>query len=175
MAISYRDGGMADAPLLQALFRESFTDTFGHLYCEEDLRVFLDAIDVAAWEAEIADPAYRIRIAEENKKPAGFAKVGPLSVPLDPPGRPIELRQLYILPPWKGRGIAAALMEWALGQAAAQGADHIYLSVYSQNDRAKRFYSRYGFEEVGAYHFMVGNQADDERIMRLRLENDGGG
>ena len=35
--------------------------------------------------------------------------------------------------------------------------------------RARRFYERYGFEEVGKYVFMVGNHADDDRIMRLTL------
>ena len=36
-------------------------------------------------------------------------------------------------------------------------------------DRARRFYERYGFEEIGRYDFRVGETIDDDRIMRLRL------
>ncbi len=171
MTVSYRNAELADAPLVQRLFRDSFIDTFAHLYDPRDLESFLAQFSLAAWEGEIADPDIRIRIAEEAGEAAGFAKIGPLSVPVQPEGQALELRQLYILPPWKGRGIAASLVEWALGEMRRRGAGEAYLSVYADNHRAKRFYARYSFEEVGAYHFMVGSHADDERIMRLKLEN----
>jgi RimJ/RimL family protein N-acetyltransferase len=37
------------------------------------------------------------------------------------------------------------------------------------NERARRFYDRYGFEAVGRYDFMVGNQADEDIIMMKAL------
>ena len=43
------------------------------------------------------------------------------------------------------------------------------LSVYVDNHRARRFYEKRGFEEVGQYKFMVGNHEDDDRIMRVKL------
>ncbi len=175
MTIGYRDAGLADAPLVQRLFHDSFVDTFGHLYAPRDLAAFLDDFTLAAWEGELSDPALAVRIAEEAGEPAGFAKVGPLSVPFDTQFAALELRQLYILPRWKGRGVAASLIAWALAEMRRRGAQEAFLSVYADNHRAKRFYARYGFEEVGAYHFMVGDHADDERIMRLRLEGQGEG
>jgi GNAT superfamily N-acetyltransferase len=81
----------------------------------------------------------------------------------------MELRQLYVLRPWHGAGIGAALMEWALGEARRRGAEQMFLSVFTDNRRARRFYARYGFEEVGTYHFMVGTHADDDIILRLKL------
>jgi len=44
--------------------------------------------------------------------------------------------------------------------------DHHYLSVFSENLGAQRLYSRYGFEIFHEYHFMVGNHADEEFLMR---------
>jgi RimJ/RimL family protein N-acetyltransferase len=41
--------------------------------------------------------------------------------------------------------------------------------VYTDNPRARRVYERFGFELVGPYAFMVGNQADEDIIMRKRL------
>jgi ribosomal protein S18 acetylase RimI-like enzyme len=161
---------LADAALVQRLFRDSFVDTFAHLYAPEDLAAFLGKFTLEAWQSELEDPALAIRIAEEAGEAAGFAKIGPLSLPFETEAKAMELRQLYLLPPWKGRGVAQAMIEWALTEMRRRGVEEAYLSVYADNHRALRFYGRYGFEMVGSYHFMVGNHADDERIMRLRLE-----
>jgi len=79
------------------------------------------------------------------------------------------LDQLYILGSYHGVGIAHRLMDWALEEARCRSASQIYLTVFIDNDRARRFYDRYGFEAVGRYDFMVGNQADEDIIMRKLL------
>ena len=80
-----------------------------------------------------------------------------------------ELRQLYVLQPWHGTEVARTLMEWVLAEARARGAEQIFLSVFIDNHRARRFYERYGFEAVGTYAFMVGTHADEDIIMRAVL------
>ena len=79
------------------------------------------------------------------------------------------LDQLYILRPYQGAGIAHALMDWALEEARRRSATRLYLTVYVDNHRARRFYDRYGFEAVGRYDFMVGSHADEDIIMRMVL------
>jgi len=61
-------------------------------------------------------------------------------------------------------------MDWSNEEARRQGADDLYLSVFVDNHRARRFYERYGFEFVGLYAFMVGTHADEDHVMRLRLK-----
>ena len=170
MSVRYRDAGHADAAGLATLFTASFTETFGHLYRPEDLAAFLARFDEAGWAEELADPGLRIRMAEADGAPVGFAKLGTLTLPVTPERPATELRQLYILKPWQGRGIADELMRWVLDRARAMAAEELYLSVYVDNHRARRFYERYGFTFVGPYAFMVGAQADEDHIMRLVLE-----
>jgi len=167
--ISYRDAGPEDAALLADLFARSFTETFGHLYRPEDLAAFLSNLDESGWRTELADPGLTIRIAEADNVPVAFAKVGTITLPVEPDRPSTELRQLYVLQPWQGKGIAEALMAWALHHARSLGAEDVFLSVYVDNHRARRFYARYGFEYVGPYAFMVGDQADEDHIMRLRF------
>lgn len=170
MSVSYRDGGPDDSAILADLHRRSFVETFGHLYRERDLAAFLERLNEAGWREELTDGRHRVRLAEAGGEAVGFAKLGPTTLPVEPRAAALELRQLYVLGPWQGAGIARTLMEWLLGEARRRGAEQLYLSVWTQNHRAKRFYAGYGFEYVGPYAFMVGEQADEDEIMRLELK-----
>lgn len=165
-----RDATPADWPLIDALFRTSFVETFGHLYRDEDLEAFLGQFTPEAWRQELTDPDYQFRLAFAGEEPAGFAKISPVTLPVEPEEAALELRQLYLPNRFHGLGIAGQLMEWALAQARQRGAVELYLSVWSENWRAKAFYRRYGFAYVKPYPFMVGDQADEDEIWRLSLE-----
>ena len=169
MTVAYRMATAADLPAIDRVFRTGFCDTFGHLYSDEDLDAFLGQFTPEAWLEEFTDPLYAFRIAETADGTVAFVKLGPLFVPVEPSGPALELRQLYVLKDWQGTGIAADLMDWAIGEAQARGMQELYLTVYTDNHRARRFYRRYGFEDFGPYKFMVGNHADEDIIMRLAL------
>ena len=169
MTITYRDATPEDAALLARLGRTTFTETFGHLYTPENLAAFLLSHNEPGWRSELADPAFAVRLAEEAGEPAAYAKLGPPSLPFETKARAIELRQFYVLRPWHGRGVSTDLMDWVLAEARARGTEELYLSVFVDNHRARRFYARYGFEHVGLYAFMVGTHADEDHVMRLKL------
>lgn len=171
MTLTYRDATPADAQGLAALAVATFLETFGHLYRREDIELFLGASSDPSYADELADRDHEVRFAEVHGMTIGFAKVSSQRLPLDLPGRRVvELRQLYVYKPWHGAGVAAALMEWALGRARARGAQDVILSVFTDNPRGRAFYKRYGFVEVQPYKFMVGNCADDDIICRLTLD-----
>lgn len=169
--ILYRDARPEDGTALAQMASASFVDTFGHLYRKEDLDAFLNAyFGPTGLPAQIGDPTYRIRIALDGGAIVGFAKFT-ASATLPPPASPAdaELKQLYLIPAFKGAGVGAGLMEWALDQARDVGARRIVLSVWVDNHRARRFYARHGFVEIGAAPFAVGDQIDDDRIWCLDL------
>jgi GNAT superfamily N-acetyltransferase len=167
--ITYRDATIDDAPAIDALFRQGFIDTFAHLYDPKDLAAFFAGFTQAAWRNEIADPDFAFRLAEEDGALAGYAKISSVSLPVEPAGPAVELRQLYVLKHWHGSGVARVLMDWVFARARGRGANELYLSVFTENHRAKSFYARFGFEAVGPYIFMVGNHADQDILMRAKL------
>lgn len=166
---SYRDATPADAAALDAIFGTVFCDTFAHLYRPEDLDAFLSSFGVVDWERQLRDPAFAIRIAEADGIPVGFVKIGPMKLPVRPDGSSMILDQLYVRNEHHGTGIARQLMDWAIEEARRRGSEVLYLTVFVDNRRARRFYDRYGFEDVGRYDFMVGSQADEDVIMRKAL------
>ncbi len=169
LTVRYRMAAPRDAERLVALFHTCFRDTFGHMYKAEDLEAFLDGHTPGHWRDQLESADYAVRLVEDGDDLAGYIKLGPLRLPVEPRGKAVELRQLYVLGPWQGSGAARELMDWGMAEARRRGAGELYLSVFTGNDRARRFYARYGFEDVGPYAFMVGNQADEDIIMRLAL------
>ena len=168
-AICYRQVMLDDAPLIADLFARSFVETFGHLYRKQDLDAFLAKVDAEAFAGEIANPQFALRVAHAGDEPAGFAKLGPPSLPVETPPGTLELWQIYVLKRWQGSGIGPQLFDWAVEEAKTRGAAHLQLTVFIDNHRARAFYDRRGFAEIGRYDFMVGEHADEDIIMRVKL------
>lgn len=161
-----------DVPALAALGRDSFTAAFGHLYAPEDLAAFLDKVhDEAEVARRIADPARVYALAESGGALAGYCQLV-LADQFDHPtdaAFAVTLSQLYCAGGHTGSGVGSALMDWALGEARARGADEVRLSVWAGNYGAQRFYARHGFAKVADIDFWVGNQRDDEILMACRF------
>ena len=168
MSVSFRRAVPDDAAALAELGARSFAETFGHLYSPEDLALFLEKHTPERWRDELSDPELAVQVGEDKGQLAAYAKLGPPTLPFEPQGNPVELRQFYVLRPWQGSGAALELMAWVISEARNRG-DELYLSVFVENHRARRFYERYGFEAVGRYDFMVGTHADEDIVMRLAL------
>jgi len=159
-------------PALLPVARRIFIDTFAHRYDRDAFDAFCDRTYAAdgPMARDFSDPAVRWRIALADGAPIGYAKLTPLRAPAPRPARnALELQQIYVLADWQGTGVARALMAWALATARGLGAGELYLTVFDHNARAKRFYARHGFEEVGRCTFVLGERVDDDRIWRRRL------
>ncbi|PZQ58518.1 MAG: GNAT family N-acetyltransferase [Sphingomonas taxi] len=164
-----RRATVEDAANLAAVARATFTETFGTLYSAADLATFLEQHTPGDWAREIADPAFAVLVVELGHIAVGYVKLGPPRLPFTPATGAIELRQFYLLEPWQGAGVGPRMMEWALAEARERGMASIYLSVFTDNHRARRFYRKYGFEDVGRYAFMVGDHEDEDIVMRRDL------
>jgi len=169
MSVTYRTATPDDAQALAALGKATFVATFGHLYKPEDLEIFLQNHSSETWTKELADPAFAVRVAEVDGAMVGYTKLGPPHLPFEPRGEAAELRQLYVVEEMKGQGVARTLIDWVIDRARERRADHLYLSVFTDNHRARRFYEKLGFEAEGTYAFMVGTHADEDIVMRLKL------
>lgn len=171
-----RPATLDDVPALAALGRESFTHAFGHLYRPEDLASFLaEAHDGQLISREIAGEECRHRLAVgADGGLVGFIKLRHPSkfADLSAASNPIELAQLYCAGNATGKGVGAALMTWALGEAEAGGHDAIHLSVYSENFGAQRFYERHGFAHTVDTTFKVGEQIDREFVYEKSILGD---
>ena len=168
-AVTVRKATPDDAQTLTALGRETFADTFAHLYPPEDLAAFqAEAHTPERYAAWAFDPAYGLWIAEAGGEAIGYALAGPCHLP-HPEVTPScgELWRIYVRKDTQGTGLGRRLMDTTLGWLTKPGRD-LWIGVWSGNHKAQQLYYRFGFEKVGEYEFPVGKQRDHEFILRRR-------
>jgi GNAT superfamily N-acetyltransferase len=103
----------------------------------------------------------------------GGAEVGCAFLrPLEATAGVLELKRFYVLPDWRGRGIAWALLAAVIEGARAAGAPAIVLDTTEDMLAARSLYQRAGFREQPRYN----ENPQATRFMRLALcsAHDGG-
>jgi len=173
-----RRGVDGDAAMLATLGARTFAETFAADNTAEDMAAYLaHAYGEEQQRAELALPDARFLIAEVGGVPAAYAYLRQAPVPAhvttEAPGQPgvaIELARFYVDAPWHGRGIAHAVMDAAIGEAAARGARTLWLGVWERNARAIRFYARRGFHDIGSQPFVLGSDLQRDRVMAREIQ-----
>lgn len=84
---------------------------------------------------------------------------------------PGEIRRLYIVDEYHGRGIAQRVMSASLKEIELRGSDVAWLGVWERNSRAIAFYKKVGFFEVGEHEFHLGNDLQRDIIMCSSLNS----
>jgi diamine N-acetyltransferase len=167
MSLTVRRSVPADAGLLADLAASTFRETFADENRPEDMALHVSrAFGVAQQEAELANPEMTTLLAEADGQPAGYAQLRASGRPDCVKGTaPLELWRFYVAAPWHGKGVAHALMKSAESEARARGAQTLWLGVWERNERAKSFYRKYGFVDVGSQVFVLGADTQTDRIM----------
>jgi len=171
MSILIRLGVPTDAPALAELAARTFRDTFAADNRPEDMVLHIaSAYGTSQQQKELVDPRITTLLVEIDGQLAGYAQLRSGETPECVTGEsPIELWRFYIAQPWHGRGAAHALMQRAEAEAYRRGGRTLWLGVWERNERAKAFYRKTGFVDVGAHVFMVGTDAQTDRILTRSL------
>lgn len=90
-------------------------------------------------------------------------------------GAEAEILTLAVAPDLRRRGIGALLLARLMEEAAARGAEAVFLEVGAANRAALRLYNRFGFREVGGRksYYKSDRGAQDALIMRFDLPPSG--
>jgi len=98
----------------------------------------------------------------------GWCDVVPLPRPLS---AHVGALGMGLLPTYRGRGIGSRLLAAALEASRACGLERVELTVFADNDRARRLYLKMGFvvEGVQARRAKIDGRYRDEVVMAREL------
>jgi len=169
--MNIRYGTTDDAAMLSELGARTFFDTFAKDNTPENIAAHLKkSFSPEIQLAELSDPDTIFLIVEDDVKPIGYAQLILNSQEEFLLGtKPLEIRRIYALQEYLGKGVGKELMQAAIREAKLRGCDSIWLGVWEKNPRAIKFYKQWGFKEVGTHIFSVGDDPQKDFVMELTL------
>jgi GNAT superfamily N-acetyltransferase len=171
LGVTIRRGVPEDASVLADLAKTTFYETFAATNNPTDMALHLErAYGVAQQGAELQDAAITTLLVEEDGHAIAYAQIRDHHVPECVTGAAaIELWRFYVDRGWHGRGIAPALMDRVKSEARLRGASTLWLGVWEHNARARAFYAKCGFVDVGEHVFLFGTDPQTDRVMAAAL------
>lgn len=163
----------SDVPALSVMAKKTFYNTFTGTCTEDDMQDFLQKYyeeDVLQNELNSGIEYY---FAEVDGIPAGYISFKDESPEIAEikNSSAIELKRLYVLETFHGKGLAAFIINFLIDHAVAQGYDSIFLGVWEHNFRAQKFYNKHGFVLTSHTHdFPIGNTPQTDVYMIKMLE-----
>ena len=156
-----------DAALLASMGQRTFVDSFGPFNPPADIDAYVAThFSAAQAAAELRDPAVTILLLFEDESAIGYAKLLAGETPPTVHGpAPVELARIYLEQHAIGKGHGSGLLQACLDAASRDGFETIWLGVWQHNERAIRFYERWGFRRVGELTFILGSQRQTDFVM----------
>ncbi len=161
-----------DATVLAELGARTFYEAFARDNKPEDIDSYIArAFNPEQMAFELADPRSTFLLAQMNGQAIGYAKLRAGDAPacVDGP-RPIELERIYVDQNALGQGVGTALIRTCLDEARQAHYGAVWLGVWERNDRARAFYRKWGFRDVGVKTFTVGDDVQNDRVMMCIVE-----
>ena len=169
--MNVRYGTTEDANLLSELGAKTFHETFAKYNTPENINLYLkESFSPEIQLNELVAPDSVYIIFELKGTPIGYAQliIGSKDEAIEG-SKPLEIRRIYILEDFIGKGVGSELMQVVIQEARLRGCDCVWLGVWEENLRAISFYKKWGFHEVGTHEFTVGNDPQNDFIMELEL------
>jgi diamine N-acetyltransferase len=169
--MNIRYGNPNDAVLLAELGAKTFLDAYAGQISLREIDAYIRKwFSIEIQTAELSDPDNIFLVAVVDGNPIGYAKLKLNSVhELVKGAKPLEIERIYLLQERTGTGIGKELMQGCIHEARQRDCDVIWLGVWEDNQRAIRFYKRWGFREVGSHTFRLGDNLQRDLIMELSV------
>lgn len=165
---SIRTASLIDADALSLFAASVFP-----LGCPEtapgDLTAYISAeLSPRRFRALLEDRNITVLVAEASRRIVAYMVIAKRSPHASLPDAPVpaEFRKLYLDPAYHGTGLSDALIQTALSVVGGDGPHAVWLSVFSENQRAISFYEKWGFQIVGSQEFLVGTDSQKDFLMQ---------
>ena len=146
-----------DAPLLAHIGRQSFIESHGRSATPTVIDEYVsDKFNLEVMQQELRDLNNFYFIIYHNEQPAGYSKIifdathPNISLP-----HVTKLERLYLLETFYELRLGAELTQFNIDLSKEHHQNGMWLFVWTENERALRFYKKMGFQAIGNFDFKL--------------------
>jgi GNAT superfamily N-acetyltransferase len=171
-SITIRFATRLDAGLVADISRQTFYDSFAADNSPENMNKFMnEQFSRERLMDEVEAPGNIFLLAYSDDVLAGYARLLDGKAPASLANtEAIELSRIYSLQPMIGKGVGPALMQRCIEIATALEKKVLWLGVWEKNERAIRFYEKFGFEKFDHHQFLLGDDLQTDWLMKRNLQ-----
>lgn len=161
----------ADLKELQELSRKTFSDAFAADNNPDDLRLYLEtAFSEDNLGNELLNPLSEFYFGKTDGETVGYFKINLGEAQTDFQDEDaMELERIYIKKEFQNQQIGQKMIDTVIEMAIQRKMSYLWLGVWEKNSRAIDLYLRNGFKFNGEHPYMVGNDLQTDKIMKLPL------
>jgi ribosomal protein S18 acetylase RimI-like enzyme len=171
-SMTVRTATNKDALVIADLSRETFYNAFASANTKADMDKFMNEVFTREkLMAELDLPNNIFLLAFNGDEVAGYARLRDKSIPETTLGTDniLEIVRIYAVSSETGKGTGSVLMNESIARARKKNREYIWLGVWEKNERAIRFYERFGFKKFGEHDFILGNDVQTDWLMMLKI------
>ena len=164
--------GIQNIEQLQAIGRQTFTETFADSNSAEDMAKYLEeAYAHEKLSSELNDPNSEFYLATLEHEVIGYLKLnfGDAQTELKD-NKALEIERIYVAKAFHGQKLGQLLYDKAIEVAKEKKVGYVWLGVWEENHRAIQFYTKNGFVAFDKHVFLLGNDAQTDIMMKLDLK-----
>lgn len=147
----------SDAPLLALIGRQSFIESHGSSATATVIDEYVnEKFTLEVMQQELRDPDNIYHIIYHNDQPAGYSKIifdathPNITLP-----HVTKLERLYLLEAFYELRLGAELLQFNIDLSKEHPQAGMWLFVWTENERALRFYKKMGFKAIGNFDFKL--------------------
>jgi len=170
MNITIRLAKKEDAELLSRLSIDTFRESYAEMNDAGDMELYINEhLRPQDIQSEIDNARNTLLLAMLDEVLVGYVKLSTQTQPAQfKDTSSLQIERIYVLKEYQEQKIGATLMSYCIGYAIKKGFDILWLAVWVHNEKAITFYKRWGFEVFGEQVFQLGNDVQDDLLMKRK-------
>jgi len=155
--VSITKASKKDAETLLKLAVTTFRESHGHSAAADDIGEYINAkFTLKNIERELSDESNVFYLIYVNEELAGYSKIIYNKAYENlTQANSTKLERLYVLEKFHDLKVGKQLMDFNLNLAKQNAQTGLWLYVWTENHRAVRFYTNYGFQQIAETTFQI--------------------
>ena len=148
----------ADLLELQAISRQTFSDTFADVNTPEDMQQYLEEnLSIEQLTKEWIHPSTTFYFFKQKDEVLAYLKINEADTQTEQRNEPsLEIERIYVRKTDQRKGIGQLLLDFSIQVTKDKEFKVIWLGVWEHNLKAIQFYEKNGFNFFGKHSFFLG-------------------